>query len=796
MLGFLLQDVRYAIRQLRKSPGFTTVALLTLALSIGANTAIFSIIQSTLQLPYPNADRMVVVKNIFPRQSHFAASWPDFLEWRSRNRGFSQMAGLFTSMMTWKGDKEPQSLYIGLITEGYFRLFGMEPMIGRTFLPSDHEAGSIPVCALGEDFWRGQLNGDASIVGKPFYLDGKACTVIGVMPRVVPDSNHPAQVWRPMEPSPPFREHGSDYIRTVGLLRPGVSQGQALADLRNIQTDINRQFPETAHDLDLQPLSQNVFGDVRAIMFILLAAVGSILLIACVNLAIMLLARASSRTREFAIRRAIGGSPARLIQQVLTESLLLSMSGAFAGLAVAGIFTHIPIGAWPKGFLPPSSVHLDGTVLAFTTLLALSTGAFFAIVPMFHILRQGGKSALQEGRTITDSRERTRTGSMLVVAEIAFSMLLVAGALNMAFYLIRLMRTDPGVNPHNVLLINAWLSPEQYPDPESRWRFYESLLQKLASLPGISHVAASVDPPFWGNGPQGKFNYDGQPGGNPNQTPIARFHYVTSGYFATVQTPILKGRDFTPQDRPNSPKVVLINREMAEKLWPGQNAVGKRIHCCYKGGDFEVIGIATDVRFDGPAQPVGNEIYLSVEQNPWPQGLSFLLRTPGDPFLYVPPARHAVSTIDAGQAVSNITSIETLADQAVAGQRISTMVTAILGMLALLLASIGVYGVMAYSVNRREREFGIRLALGSSRTGILRILFSRLFRLVAAGMILGAGLTLAMRVWIASILGTTNGGFLVFSVSAFLLCGVAALAALIPARIAMRIDPMKALRSE
>jgi ABC-type antimicrobial peptide transport system permease subunit len=277
---------------------------------------------------------------------------------------------------------------------------------------------------------------------------------------------------------------------------------------------------------------------------------------------------------------------------------------------------------------------------------------------------------------------------------------------------------------------------------------------------------------------------------------VAGFHYVTPGYFETVETPIMRGRDFTPQDRSDSPKVVLINREMADRLWPGQSAIGKHIHCCYKGGDFEVVGIAGDVLLDGLAQPAGNEIYLSVQQNAWPQGLSFLLRTSGDPFTYVLSARHAVSTIDASQAVSNITSIETLADQAVAGQRISTLVTAILGILALLLASIGVYGVTAYLVNRREREFGIRLALGSSRSGILKILFSGLFGPVAAGMILGALLTFAMRVWIASILGTASGGFLVFAVSALLLCVVAALAALIPARIAMRIDPMQALRSE
>ncbi len=431
-------------------------------------------------------------------------------------------------------------------------------------------------------------------------------------------------------------------------------------------------------------------------MYILLSAVGLILLIACVNLANMLLARATSRAREFAVRRALGASPGRVIGQTLTESLLLSVCGAFAGIVLAAFLTHIPIAAWPNGFPPPSSVHLDGLVLAFTAFLALMTGVLFGTIPALRIVWQDDKSALQQGRASTESTGQIRTGSILVVAEIAFSMMLVAGALDTAFYFGRLMHTDPGVDPQNVLLLNIWLSPEQYPDPPSKWRFYSRALKGLAALPGVSRVAGSLDPPFWGSGPRGRFSYDGQPGSTAEHSPIAGYHYVTPGYFATVRTTILAGRDFSSQDRADSPKVAIISREMAEKLWPGANAIGKRIRCCNQGGDFVVIGIASDVRFAGPAQPAGDEIYLSVEQNPWPQGLSFLLRTTTDPFSSVKSARNAVSAIDPGQAVSNVTSIATLADQAVAGQRVSTLVTVILGTLALLLASIGIYGVTAY----------------------------------------------------------------------------------------------------
>jgi putative ABC transport system permease protein len=786
------QDLRYALRQLRKSPSFTVVAVLTLALGIGANTAIYSIIHGALQLSYANADRMVVIKNVYPRQSYYAISWPDFLEVRRRSKSFTQVTGVFGGLATWRGGEEPESLRTSLVTDGYFRMYGMQPILGRGFLASDHRPGSAPVCVLAEDFWREQLRSDASLIGKLLDLDDNACTIVGVMPRMVP-ANHPTQVWIPMEPNPPFRAHDSDFIRTVALLRPRVSEAVALAELCSIQAQINKQFPDSAHDVGLQALSQNVFGDLRSILYILLAAVGFILLISCVNLANMLLARGATRAREFAIRRALGASLGRMMRQTLTESLLLSASGTLVGLVVAAVLTHIPIAAWPKGFLPPSAVHLDGRVLAFTTLLALATGVFFGLIPTLHILRQDERSALQQGHTVTDSREHNRTRSILVVLEIALSMLLVAGSLDMAFYFTRLMRTDPGVNPQNVLSLAVSTNSARYSNPESKWRFYHSLLEKLALLPGVSHVAATTDPPFWGSFPIRKFSYDGKPNGTADGDLLAGFHYVTPGYLATVQTPLLQGRDFSSQDGPDSPGVVIINRGMAQKLWPGQSAVGKSIRA--DGVDLAVIGIAADVRFAGPAQPAGYAIYRSIEQDP-PSGVSVLLRTRSDPLAFVGSVRSAILSIDPDRVISNITSIEALADLTVAGQRTSTLVISILGTLALLLACIGVYGVLAYSVSRREREFGIRIALGSSRSGIFKLLFSGAFRLVIVGMILGAGLAVAMRAWVASLLGTNGTNAFALLGSALLLCVVSALATFVPARRASRIEPIEALRAE
>ncbi len=450
-MSTLWQDLRYALRQLRKSPGFTLVAVCTLALGIGANTAIYSVIHGALRLPYDNASRIVAVENVYPQGSYFANSWPDFLQWRSQQKSFAALAATFTVRSTWTGAGEPQLLNVGLASDGYFGVYGVGPILGRALASSDHQKGAAPVCLLAADFWHTQFGSDPQVLGKTLNLNGKTCTIIGVMPKMVPEGFRPVQVWNPMELQPPYIQHGTNYLFTVGLLRPGVSLLQAQAELRGIQAQIDKQFPDNSHGVDVELLSQEVFGDLRSIMNILLAAVAFILLIACVNLANMLLARAADREREFAIRRALGASPRRMVRQALTESLLLSVGGAVAGLALAVGLIHIPVAAWPKGLQPPSSVHLDGLVLGFTLGLGLATGLLFGMIPALRILRQRENAAMQQGRSVTDSREHQFTRSSLVVAEIALSMLLVAGSLNMAFYFLRLLRVDPGVNQQNVL---------------------------------------------------------------------------------------------------------------------------------------------------------------------------------------------------------------------------------------------------------------------------------------------------------------------------------------------------------
>lgn len=790
----LLQDIRYALRQLRRSPGFTIVAVLTLALGIGANTAIYSIIHGALRLPYPHSDRMVAIQNVYPQGAYFSASYPDVQLWREQSKTLLPIVAMSPRNMTWVGPARPELLNVNMISDGYLGMYGLRAIAGRSFLPSEHVKGAARVCILSEEFWHKEFNGDLSVVGKSLDLDGKSCTVVGV---VSPQVNNirPAQVWMPLEPAPPEIRPGWNYLFTTAMLRPGVTQAQALGELRNLQAAFNRQYPDHKHGIDIQPLSKAVFGDLRSLLFMLQAAVGFILLIACVNLANMLLARAANRSREFGVRRALGASGVRMVRQTLTESLLLSFAGAAAGIAVAQALVHVPIAAWPRNFVPPASVHMDAAVLYFAILLAIGTGVLFGIIPALRILREDGKGALEQGRTVTESREQNRTRAILVIAEIAFSMLLVAGALNMAFYFVRVLHTSSGMNPDKTLAMTISLSPAQYSQPADRSRFFDTLLEKLSVLPGVTHTGAIQDVPFRKPDSNGDFTYGNQPDSASVHNPFADFHYITPGYFAAVGTPLIAGRDFTNADGPAGQKVIIINQSAARRLWPGQSAIGKSIHCCIEHGDFVVVGVASDVRFGGPAAHDNFTFYMSQDQIPQPR-LTFLLRTNGDPLLLAKAAEQAVASVDRNQPVSDVTTLDAVAQDSVAPQRTSTLIVSIIGLLALLLAGIGVYGVMAYSVSRRAREFGIRMALGSDRSGIARLLLAGTLRLTVIGMMIGVALAFTMQAWIDSILGAEGTNPLALAAAAFILCCIAGLATLVPARHAMYVEPMQALRIE
>ncbi len=790
----LRQDLHFALRQMRKSPGFTLIAVLTLALGIGANTAIFLVLHGTLRLPFPHADQLVTVRNTYPGSEDTPGSLPDFQEWRNQSKSFSRLVAMFPSHLTYLGKREPVRIAAAYASEDFLPTFGLAPLLGRSFLAAEHQKGAAPVYVLSEEFWKDEFGANPAVLGTTITLNGRVGTVVGVVPRMVPSFHFEPQVWMPLEAAPPYDGHGTNYLTIVGRLKDGVSLASARSELAVIQGQIDKQFPGNAHGISVRPLAQTMFGDIRSVTLVLLAAVGFILLIACLNLANMLLARATDRMREFAIRNALGASMRRLLQQTITESLLLALLGGALGLVCAITITRLPLAVWPKYLLRPDQVKLDATVILFTAGLAVLTGLFFGIIPALYVLRENFFAATREGRTLTETREQGITRSVLMVSEIALATLLVTGALSMARYFTELMHTDPGINPDHVLSMNVSLSPVRYANGEQQRQFFEHIVDKLKAIPAVTAVAASSSAPFDGDASSSDFEYDGQPVGSSQQLPFAANYFVSPGYFETLQTPILQGRSFNQHDQPGAPKVIIINRTMAEALWPDQSAVGKRIKVI---DDWhQVIGVAGDVRAAGVAQPAGFQLYVSALQHPV-RNMSLLMRTTTEPLSLAEVAKKTVYGIDPEQAVSNVTSADRLASDSIAAQRVSTALSGSLGGLALLLASIGVYGVMAYSVSRREREFGIRMAMGARPYDILSLLMRRSGLLVLLGVAAGVVLTIPLGRWMSALLaGSHSFGALTIAASGILLAGVAMFATYLPARRAASVQPMTALRTE
>ena len=791
----LRQDLHFALRQMRKSPGFTLIAVLTLALGIGANTAIFLVLHGTLRLPFPHANQLVTVRNTYPGSEDTPGSLPDFQDWRSNAKSFSKLVAIFPTRMTYLGKREPVRIAAAYASDGFLSTFGLSPVLGRDFIPSEQQKGAAPVYVLSEEFWKSEFGSSPAVLGTTITLNGRAGTVIGVVPRMVPSFYYEPQVWMPLEAAPPYDAHGTNYLNIVGRLNDGVSLASARSELAVVQGQIDKQFPDNSHGISVRPLAQTMFGDVRSVTLVLLAAVGFILLIACLNLANMLLARSTDRMREFAIRNALGASMQRLLQQTITESLLLASLGGALGLVCAILITRLPLAVWPKFLLRPDQVSLDATVVLFTAGLAVLTGLFFGIIPALYVLRENFFAATREGRTLTETREQGVTRSVLMVSEIALATLLVTGALSMARYFTQLMHTDPGINPDHVLSMNVSLSPVRYANNDQQRQFFEQLADRLKTAPGVTAVAASSSAPFDGDASSSDFEYEGQPAGSSRRLPFAENYFVSPGYFETLQAPILQGRAFTEHDQPGAPKVIIINRAMAQTLWPSQSAIGKRIKVM--DGDWhQVIGVAGDVHAAGVAQPAGFQLYVSALQHPV-RDMTLLMRTTTEPLSIAEVAKQTVYGIDPEQAVSNVTSADQLASDSIAAQRVSTALSGSMGGLALLLASIGVYGVMAYSVSRREREFGIRMAMGARPFDILSLLMRRSGLLILLGVTGGVALTIPLGRWLSTLLtGSHSFGALTIAASAILLAAVAMFATYLPARRAASVQPMTALRTE
>jgi putative ABC transport system permease protein len=794
----LLQDFRHALRRLRKSLGFTAVAVITLALGIGMNTAVFSIVDAAaLRLPFQHPEQLVVIENSYSDSDHTPTSFPDFLDWRAQTHSFTQLAASFRSSFNLTGVEEPQRIRGSYISQDYFPLFESQPLLGRSFLPAEHTKGGASVCLISQDFWRRQFSSDLGALSRPVVLDGVAYTVVGIMPATVPDlaGPIPTDLWIPLESQPPYDAHGTNYLQVIGRLKPGVTREKAHSELAVVQEQINKQFPPNKHDVILEPLTEVLLGNVRPILEILLAAVGLVLLIACANVANLLLARGASRVREFAVREALGAERWRIIRQLLAESVLLAGIALLASVFLAWCGTQILLGVWPESQKMPD-LALDWRVAIFAALISLLAVVVFGLAPALLTSRTHLHDVMKEGgRNTTDAAGHGRLRTVFVASEMALALVLVIASLLTLRSFYRMLHTDPGFKSEGLLTARIALPETRYTAAAAQ-RFFTELLSRISNLPGVQSAAATAYVPLGEGGQTGDFQVEGRPAPN-SQGPFAEEHFVTPGYFQTLQIPLLHGRYFSETDKEGATRVVIVNNYMARQLWPGEDAVGKRIQVLGAPNDWSVIvGVVADVKTDTVNAPPSMQIYLSTLQHPI-SDMFLVIRASTDAGSLVPAVKRAVFSLDNQQPVANIALMDQLLSRSLSPSRSSSLLLAIFAGVAMLLAAMGIYTVMTYSVGQRVHEIGIRMALGACGTDIQNMVMKACARICVWGIGLGLLAALAVTRLLHSLLfGIGPNDLLTFALSTFLLVGAAALASYLPARRASRVDPMVALRYE
>jgi putative ABC transport system permease protein len=807
----ILYDLRYALRVLSRNPGFTAIAILTLALGIGANTAIFSVVNAVLLRPLTFRDpaRLVVVAEKNP-YGVISTSYLNWMDWRDQNHCFESVEATRTTTLTLTETGEPERLNTHMSTAGLFPLLGVNAIAGRTFTAGEDRAGGAPVAVLSYGLWQRRFGGSREILGKPINLDSRPYTVIGVLPPGF-QLLQPADVFVPFTPwakTLPDDRNWHPGILAIARLRPEISREQARTEMMAITKRLEEQYPlyNTGISADVVGLQEQMVQNVRPALFLLLGAVSFVLLMACVNVANLLLARAASRGREVAIRTSMGASRARIVRQLLTESVLVSLAGGILGLLLAsaslGPLLKISAGSVPKVF----SVQLDRWVLAFTLGVSVLTGLLFGLVPALRTAKLDLRERLNEAsRGSTAGPRQHRLRGALVGAEIALAMLLLVGAGLLLRSFERLQEVSAGFSPDHLLLADLPLSQNAYAKPEQRFQFFDRLVDHARSLPGVRSAAAASFLPVSGGGGLIHFNISGRPPKSPNEFTAAGYRMVSTNYFETLGVPLLQGRLFTPGDHENSPAVVVINSTMARIYFPNENPLGKRMQLGAtptpekEVPTMEIVGVVGDVLQGLDLGPKA-EMYLPFKQAdallPVFQ-MTVVLRTAADPSLETSTLRSALAEIDPNQPLVNVRTMEQNMSASVAQPRFRTWLIGIFAALALLLAAVGVYGVMSYTVTQRTSEIGIRVTLGAQSADVFRSIVGEGARIavlgVGAGLIAALALTRLLRTFLYGISASDPGTFLAV---ALLLTLVSVAACYFPARRATRVDPIVALRYE
>jgi predicted permease len=807
-----LQDATYALRQLVANPTFAIVMILTLALSIGANSAIFSVVDNVLvrSLPYAHPDRIVRIFLTSPTYPRFPLNPFDFRDYRARSRSFSALAAFTRSDMQLSGNSgQPQMLNGFGITSGFFKVLGLSPQLGHEFTQANEIPNSAREVIISDRLWRTRFAASPSVIGSKITLNAMPFTVVGVMP---PGTEHPGNeyhpiayghevdIWSPFwfEGNPTQR--GSHYLEGVARLKDGVSSAQAQQELDAVMTEINRESaanPNRWHVL-VVPLAQEVVGASRTMLLVLLGAVGMVLLIACANAANLLLARAASRRRELAVRLALGAPRSRLIRQLLTESLLIAAAGGLLGLGLAAGGVTAIVSLLPSDFPRAHDIHISAPVFAFTFLVSVVTGLLFGLAPALQASRTDPRQGLHEGgRTNTGSHSQQRLRSALVVSEVTLACVLLIGAGLMLRSLLNLLHVNPGFRQDHVLTAILSLPATDYKDPGAT-AFFQQLTANLDATPGIGAAGAGSDLPWNGWDENTGFDIQGkQP--PPHEEFHARYHVATPGYFRALGTPLLNGRFFTDADKKDAPAVIVINQSLAAKYWPGEDAIGKRItfedHPKEKDW-LTIVGVVGDVK-DKPGSPGAEPGFWWPHQQVPFRDMALVVRSSSDPQVLSDAVRNAVHHLDPSLAVAHMQLMDQIVEESVATPRMAFILVGLFAGLAILLAAIGIYGVISYTVSQRTSEFGLRLALGAQRLDLLRLVLAQGAGLVFTGTVAGLCLALLLaRILKSLIYNVSPADPLTFAAVAIFVVGVAFLASWFPARKAAKSDPMTALRAE
>jgi putative ABC transport system permease protein len=793
----LIKDIQYGFRSLLKRPGLSALAIITLALGIGANAAIFSVLYAVLlrPLPYPDADRIVRI-NETDGHGGMGVSPPNFVDFQQQNRTFVTIAAYSAGSFILTGAGEPLRIESVEVSPDLFPLLKVSPLLGRPLNKGDATEGQSRVVILGYGLWQRRFGGRSDLLGKEVTLDGKSYSVVGIMP---PDFEFPIQtervdVWVPLSlPMEMSQLRGAHYLDLVGRLRNEASLTQAHADLEVIAARIAQQFPKLVPGkTTVVPLKKDLVGEVQPYLLMLAGAVGLVLLIATANVASLMLARAAERQKEIALRFALGASKSRILRQLLAESLTLSLIGGLGGVMLATWATALLIGIAPTDVPRLQTAHFNVQVLAFAVIASLATGILFGLVPAWHASAPDLNSTLKEGEGRSATAPRQSLRKALVISEVTLALVLLCGAGLLIKTLWKLNAVSPGFDPEKVIAAEIVLPRAKYEKGPSQAAFFQQVLERIKSLPDVESVGGTTNLPMSGTNMVFLASIEG----SPNDSFPASFRSISPDYFHTMSIPLLKGRSFSDHDTASSPSVVVINETMARQISSGHGAIGKRIKHGFKEEVSEVVGVVGDVKYAGLDQQPKPEMYAPFSQRPWPF-LRLVVRAKSDPAKLAAAIRTEVRGIDQDQPVDKITTMRSVMSASIATRRFYMQLLGSFASLAFILASIGIYGVVSYSVAQRTREIGIRMALGAKQSDVLQLVLTEGFKLTLVGIALGLvaafAATRVLQNLLFQVRPTDPFTFIAFSL---LLAAVAMLASYIPARRATKVDPLVALRYE